>query len=156
MSEKFTCQSHMFIWAIFHFSNSKFCMLMIQWKCCLYWKHSDLVSLLSSWVSTQWLFDRHPCQRIFQLCCFWSLSLAAESKKQKMDLLRSSRSSCPSRLSRLHPWFWQSHMDRWWCCHSPEHQSGWTATAVLSHSPLLLFLSSSGCLSSCHQGISVR
>ena len=124
---------------------------MKWWKCCSNWKHPDLVLLLSIWDSNQWLFDHHQCWRIFPLCYSWSLFVVVD----EMAPVKSSHSSCPSRLSRLHPWFWQSHMDRWWCCHSHEHQSGWTPATISSHSPLLSFLSFSGCLSSC-QGSLVR
>ena len=56
--------------------------------------------------------------------------------------MRSSRSCCPSRLSRPHPWSWQSHPDRWIPI---QQQSGWTPASISSHSPLLWSASCRGC-----------
>ena len=106
------------------------------------------MSLHSSWDSNQSVYHCHPCGRRSPLCCSWSLWLAAGSTGNQLDLDQSSHSCCPSRLSRPHPWSWHSRMDRCWH-HKPKQQSWWTPASISSHSPLLMFRTSQGCLDSC-------
>ncbi len=125
-----------------------------QFRSCLTWEPSHLVSPHSSWDSNQALYHHHHlCGRRSPLCCSWSLWLAAGSTRKKMDLLRSSRSCCPSRLSRPHLWSWQSRMCRCWYYHKPKQQSGWTPASISSHSPLLWFRSCPCCEGSRQGGL---
>ena len=115
--------------------------------CCLTQEPSHLVSLHSSWDSNQTLqTSHHSCGRRSPLCCSWSLWLAeAGCNRDQMDLQRSRRSCCPSRLSRPHPWSWQSRMSSDWYNHKYQQKSGWTQASISSHSQLLLYASCQGC-----------
>ena len=116
---------------------------------CLTREPSYLVSLRSSWDSNRALFDWHPCGRRSPLCCSWSLCLVAGSRRKRMDPERRCRSSCPSRLSRLHLWLWQSRMRRYRVHHKAKPKRRWTPASIASHSRLVSSLSCQGCQDSC-------
>ena len=63
-----------------------------------------------------------------------------------------SRSSFPSRLSRLHLWSWDSRM---MSRHRriPKQQSVWKSASISSHSLLLLCVSCQGCEDICQGGL---
>ena len=69
-----------------------------------------------------------------------------------MDRRRCTRSSCPSRLPRSHPWSWQSRMGRWWY-HQNKQQSRWTPASILSRSPPPRSPSYQDCEDSCQGGL---
>ena len=104
------------------------------------------VSPRSSWCSNLTLYCYHLWWRRCPLCCF-CLWQSAGGSRTRQKYLRSRRSSCPSRLSRPHRWFWQSRISRSRYYHTSmrRHQSGWIPASISSHCPLELSLSSQSC-----------
>ena len=107
----------------------------------------------SSWDSNHPMHHRHLCGRRFLLCCSSLLGLAAGSSWSKMLDLRRSRSSCPSRLSRPHPWSWHNGTDRWWYHRKFELQNRWSSTSIPSQPPLVLSVSSHGWWGICRDSL---
>ena len=141
---------------LLHFVSFSICLVVNQKGCFIVFsvgKHviregriSNLVKLLSSWGSNQPLCIWSQCESERSPC--WSKSLWLEAGRGSKNTWKRlcSHSSCPSRSSHHHLWFWYSHcyncvMDRW--------KSKWTPSLTFFHSGLVLTRSCPCCLGSC-------